>query len=359
MAQKRILVAPLDWGLGHATRCIPIIRELQKQGAEVILGAANMPLTLLRQEFPELEYVVFPGMNVAYPKKIPMSLFMAFKAPRFLKWVKEEEELVDSVVKSHNIDGIISDNRYGLHNTNVPSVLITHQLFIKASVLSFSLKNLTRSYASRFSYCWVPDFKGNPNLSGDLSHGKIALDNLRYVGPLSRFNANQIYREPKYDLLAVLSGPEPSRTVLEQTLFKQLKNSDLKALIVRGLVDAVDNKIEEWEGIRRVNYLNTKELEREILNAKMVLCRSGYSSIMDLATLGKKAFFIPTKGQTEQEYLAKRLKKEGLAFYSSRANLNIEKQYKFALNYPGLKIQQEKKQLEDAITEFTNLVEVQ
>lgn len=351
--QKRILVAPLDWGLGHASRCIPIIHELQAQGAEVIVGAANKPLKLLLHEFPNIEHVYMPGMNVAYPKRMPMSFFMARRAPKFLKWVREEQDIIQSIIQSYNIDGIISDNRYGLFTSKIPCVLITHQLFIKASIFSFVFKNLTQFYASKYNFCWIPDFIGEPNLSGDLSHRKSKLENLRFVGPLSRFAIPAYYKpEVRYDLLVVLSGPEPSRTLLENNIMAQLRKSNLKSLVVRGLVDAESEQEEVIGNITRLAYLTSNKLQKAILMSKMVLCRSGYSSIMDLSKLQKKAFFVPTNGQTEQEYLASKLMKQGLAFYTTRNKLSIDEQYEEALNFSGLGIEWDDDLLKNSVHEF-------
>lgn len=358
-SHKRILVAPLDWGLGHASRCVPIIKELQRQGATVIICASNKPLDFLLNEFPGIEHVVIPGMNVAYPKRISLSIFMAIKAPKFLKSVREEYDVLKSLVDSYNIHGVISDNRYGMYHKTIPTVFITHQLFIKASIFSGAVNTLTEKYASRFTFCWVPDFKSEPNLAGELAHGDTDLNNLRFIGPLSRFAIPKYYTPTiRYDLLVVLSGPEPSRTQLEETIIKQLKDTKLKVLLVRGLVNSAPRIEEKYtENITRLNYLNTEELEKAILISDMILCRSGYSSIMDLSVLKKKALFVPTKGQTEQLYLAKKLKAEGKVFYTSRARLKIEKHLKVAKNYEGLDLQLKPELLEDAVRDFLALVD--
>lgn len=356
--QKRILVAPLDWGLGHASRCVPVIKELKRQGATVVIAASNKPLNLLLKEFPGIEHVELAGMNVAYPKRLPMSFFMAIKAPKFLKSVKEEKEMLKSLIDSYNIHGVISDNRYGLYHAKVPTVLITHQLFIKASIFTRALKKLTASYASRFTFCWVPDFKGEENLSGELSHGDTELNNLRFIGPISRFSIPEYYKPIiRYDLLVVLSGPEPSRTQLEDTVIQQLKESKLKVLLVRGLVNSSPRIEDQYaENITRLNYLNSEELQKAILVSDVVLCRSGYSSIMDLSVLKKKVLFVPTKGQTEQVYLAKKLKAENKAFYTTRKRLNLEKQFALAKNYDGLDLGQKHELLEDSVSDFLALV---
>lgn len=357
---KRILVAPLNWGIGHATRCIPLIRELKSQGFEVVIGASNQPLALLKKEFPELECILLPGLNVAYPRWIPMSIYMALKAPHFFKWIKLERKILDSIVKNYNIDAVISDNRYGLSSDLVPTVFITHQLFIKAGIFSWVLKRLTYKYASQFDFCWVPDHEGKQNLSGSLSHGKSELTNLRYIGPLSRFTYPE-YHKPniRYDLLVVLSGPEPSRTILENTLLSQFDNSGLKILFVRGIVESEVENEEANKNVVKLNYLNSQDLQKAILISRLVLCRPGYSSIMDLAALKSKALFIPTNGQTEQEYLAKSLKKKGIAHFVKRQKLSLRKDYEKALKYPGFDLHFQEDQLKDAVQEFNNFLNKQ
>ncbi len=357
MQKKRILVAPLDWGIGHATRCIPVIKRLIDHGYEVVIGAANKPLSLLKKEFPELEFILLPGMNVAYPRHLPMSVFMVLRAPKFFKWIKLEHEMLKSVVKNYGIDAVISDNRYGLTHPEIPTIIITHQLFIRAGLFSWVIKKITEKHLLRFNYCWIPDYAGEINLSGALSHGKTRLNNIRYIGPLSRFSIPKYHRpEIRYDLLVVLSGPEPSRSILEENIMKQLRGSELKVLLVRGLVDAEKFVEENIGNITRLNYLNSKDLQKAVLISKMVLCRSGYSSIMDLSVLKARAFFVPTKGQTEQVYLAKALKKKGMAFYTSRKSLDINKYYNKALSYKGLDIEVNTKDLDDALQELSSLL---
>lgn len=333
---KRILVAPLNWGIGHATRCIPIIKALQSEGFEVVIGASNKPLALLKREFPEVECILLPGMDVAYPKWLPMSIYMAFRAPSFFKWIRLEKKILESIIKNYRIDAVISDNRYGLSTDLVPTVFITHQLFIKAGVFSWFLKKLTHHYAKAFNYCWVPDDEGDDNLSGSLSHGKTTLERLRFAGPLSRFNYPN-YHKPniRYDLLVILSGPEPSRTILENTLLRQFQQTKLKILFVRGKVDSEIENEETIHNVVKLNYLNSSDMQRAILMSRVVLCRPGYSSIMDLAALRSKALFIPTNGQTEQEYLAKKMMKQDIALYVKRHHLKLEAHYEEALKYSG------------------------
>src|SRR5690554_6730686 len=131
---KRILIAPLNWGLGHASRCIPIIRDLIMQRAEVIIGADQLPLELLRKEFPDLEYIEFPGLEIKYKSNSSLIFNMALQANKFFKAFSEEQAFLQKAVKNYAIDAVISDNRYGAFSTSVPSFIITHQVFLNLPI---------------------------------------------------------------------------------------------------------------------------------------------------------------------------------------------------------------------------------
>ncbi|MCB0400467.1 MAG: glycosyltransferase [Flavobacteriales bacterium] len=295
---KTILVCPLDWGLGHATRCIPLIKKFLNEGNRVILGADKNPLSLLKQEFPELETIVVPGYEVEYSESGSW-IQLLIESLRFRNFIKEEKKLIDQIIREHPIDLIVSDNRYGFYSNQVQSILITHQIFVKAPVAEPLIHKQIGKLLDKFNEVWIPDYEGDNNLSGDLSHLKSIRQKHRFIGPLSRFEKPRELPESIYDLCAVLSGPEPQRTILEEKVREQIRKHGLNAAVVRGLPNA------EPTGEAGIfNHLPADKLQDLMLKSKRVLCRSGYSSIMDLVTLGKSAILIPTPGQTEQEYLA-------------------------------------------------------
>ena len=166
---KRILIAPLDWGLGHATRCIPVIKYLLEKKCEVIIGADGRPLQLLQKEFPSLEFVVMPGYNIFYPKNGSMVLKIASQIPKILSGVKREHEQLQKIIKEKEIDAVISDNRFGLWSEEIPCAFITHQLMVKSPFGEKFIYELNKKYISKYTQCWIPDVKG-AGLSGDLSH---------------------------------------------------------------------------------------------------------------------------------------------------------------------------------------------
>ncbi len=332
-AAKTILVAPLNWGMGHATRCIPIIRELKEHGFEVVLGSDGVALALLQKEFPKLECVELPSYHIEYAKKGKYFKWKLLKnSPKMMKAIKEERKQVKALVKSGRIDGIISDNRLGVYHKKVPSVFVTHQLKVLTGTTTWLSTKAHHQFIRKFDECWVPDVAGTPNLSGKLGHPKKRSKNIHYLGPLSRLESKVLPK--KYDLMIILSGPEPQRTLLEERLSEEAKHFDGNVLFIRGKMAA---KQEQFTNLNLdvYNFMTSSQLERAFNESDLVLCRSGYTTLMDLAKLGKKAFFIPTPGQFEQVYLAKRMKKLRLAPFCEQDEFKIEKLQEVA-SYQGL-----------------------
>jgi len=335
--RKRILVAPLNWGLGHATRCIPIIKALQEYGFEAVLASDGIALRLLKKEFPELKAFELPSYKIKYAEKGQhFKLKMIWDSPKVLKAMTKEKKATKQIVKNHNIDAIISDNRLGVYCKKVPCVFITHQLNVLSGNTTWFSSKMHRRVIKKFEACWVPDVSGKPNLTGKLGHLKKTKLNIVYLGPLSRFQKREVPK--KYDLMVLLSGPEPQRGMLAQKLLEELK-------MFKGDVLFVQGKIEERQQVERMNFENasvfiynfmqSQELEHAINCSEIVLCRSGYTTIMDLAKLEKKAFFIPTPGQYEQEYLAKRLDIKKIVPFSAQETFRIKDLDKIK-DYTGL-----------------------
>lgn len=335
MTKKRILVAPLDWGLGHAARCIPLIRYLLEKKCTVLIGAGGRAMELLKNEptCKEAEFIQLPGYTVSYPRNGSMVLKMATQVPRILKGISLEHEQLKKLITEKKIDAVISDNRFGLWSKKVPCVFITHQLMVKSPLGENFIRKKNTEYISRFSECWVPDI---PNgLSGDLG-GKFKLPpNAKYIGLLSRFDYPQDALPEKRlrELLVILSGPEPQRTIFEKMILQQLPRG-LKALIVQGITEKKE-RIQISEDAELVSHLTAEELRRDILSSEMILSRPGYSTLMDLAVLGKKAVFVPTPRQTEQEYLAEQLMKNKIAYSVSQKKFALRDALKEARNYSG------------------------
>jgi uncharacterized protein (TIGR00661 family) len=309
-----VLVCPLNWGIGHATRCVPVIRELEKKGFRVIIGADGLPLEFLRQEFSDLQFCRFPGFTPSYPKNGSMFIKMLLQIPAFISGIIREHQFLENLVRDFDISLVISDNRYGVWHKKVKSILIIHQIMIKAPKwIRFSeplLYLINRLMISRFDECWIPDSPGKDNLSGDLSHKYPLPRNARFVGPLSRFKPKTGERKTGGFILALISGPEPQRSIFEGILTRQLSGLNLPCTILTGKPGS-SAQTQLSDNVTLVPHLPTNELQNLLYSASAIICRSGYSTIMDLAATGAKALFIPTSGQTEQEYLAAYHEQEG------------------------------------------------
>lgn len=323
MPKKRILVAPLNWGLGHATRCIPIINELIRQNFEPVIASDGAALKLLKKEFPDLEHHILPAYNISYSNKEAFFKWkLLLQTPKIIAAIKKEQEVTRALVRSQNISGIISDNRWGVRNKKIPSVFITHQLKVLSGSSTFLSSKLQQRLILKFNECWVPDFENTPNLSGKMGHLENTSFPIKYIGPLSRFSKLQLPIKYKYAIL--LSGPEPQRGILEKLLLKEFKNHSYPILFIRGVVEK-ESKTKKIGNLKVYNYLFGKELEEALNSSEYIICRSGYTSIMDVAKLEKKAFLIPTPGQPEQEYLAKKLSENALVASCDQNKFSLEK----------------------------------
>jgi uncharacterized protein (TIGR00661 family) len=304
----RILISPLDWGLGHATRCIPIIYQLIELNCTVFIAADKNTYSLLKKEFPTIVFLRLKGYEIKYSKSKRRFLSkILLQVPGILFTIRNENKWLKKIVRKYHINAVISDNRPGLYHKDILCIYITHQLFIKTgNVFTEKIAQRIHSYFIRkYASCWVPDFEIN-GLAGVLSHQKKVLSTVVYTGPLSRFK--QLPGVEKiYDVLILLSGPEPQRTLFEQRLLSELKDYPGNALLVRGLPAEQKVLITSNESVKIINHLSAQELNIALEQSKMVISRSGYTTIMDLVKLNKSAILVPTPGQTEQEYLAKYL----------------------------------------------------
>ncbi|MEM1327192.1 MAG: glycosyltransferase [Bacteroidota bacterium] len=321
--KKRILITVLNWGLGHATRCLPIIRRLESDGHQVILASDGRALALLQKECPDLLCLNLPGHNIYYPKKHFMWL-MAWQLPKIAWTTIAEYFRVRKIVRIHQIDTVISDNRFGCFALGCENIFMTHQLnvIIHYPIFQWLVRQLNQNWIRLFfNQYWIPDVAGVPNLSGLLAHG-TRMPNPRYIGLLSRM---QKLDAPKvYDWIAVLSGPEPQRTHLEKIIIEQAKNrpSQERALIIGGKSESTEEYTIR-EGLTYYAFVSGAMLNRLICGSHVVICRSGYSTLMDLAATGSRAILIPTPQQSEQEYLAAHLFEQQLFYTQSQADFEL------------------------------------
>jgi uncharacterized protein (TIGR00661 family) len=325
---KTVLIAPLDWGLGHATRCIKIIHILLQNKCRVLIAADGPHKILLQEIFPQIEFLYLKGYRIKYANK-NMLLNLAKQLPSFLKTIKIENKWLDKTIEEQGIDLIISDNRYGLWSKKIPSVFITHQLQLQVPFFLSWMKIFIRKrlyiLINNFSFCWVPDVADKKNnLSGELGH-PIKMPNVpvNYIGPLSRFVKSNSQTK-KYTLMVCLSGPEPQRTLFETIILPQLRNINGQVILVRGKPGSKEILSAE-KNVTIFNHLPTIQMQQAFEQSRFVLSRCGYSTLMDMQMLDCKCIFVPTPGQTEQEYLGKRLHDLGQAIVFKQAGFDLKK----------------------------------
>lgn len=308
---KNILISPLNWGLGHATRIIPVIDYCVTNGKNVIIGGNGSSLELLKIRYPNLVYVNIPARELKYGTRKAINIRLVVNLLIYLFSFVRGRMLTKSIVKKYNIDTIISDNRPEIFYKKSKSFYITHQvnvyISLKENIISRILTKMHRSFLKKYNFCLVADIEGVNSISGRLSMNTTGLP-LKYMGPISRFSLIEPIpaMNVEYDIVCIVSGPEPQRSIFENILIEKFSSSEHKILIFRGL----PGKSEELASIGNivfVNHCEDSEFLKYLLSAGLIICRSGYSTIMDLMVIGKKALLIPTPGQPEQEYLAIRL----------------------------------------------------
>ena len=301
---KHVLVAPLNWGLGHATRCLPIIDHLKKTN-EVTIASDGLAMQWLQQERPELPSLKLPNYPIRYTYS---SMTVNVLQHGFGLWnaIKNERRVLRKWANKHQVDLVISDHRFGMYLKDVTSIFLAHQLTIphRNVLLRRSASMWQSRMINKFDACWIPDYPGPDRLSGLLSEEKLGIPK-HYIGPLSRFQKSEV-KVCKYDLAVILSGKEPTRSGFEDKLMTHLLELDFSIILVRGTTTTPSNDLTSRSGnLEIVDLADSRQLQDIIDHSDIILSRSGYSTIMDLDVVDKPAILIPTPGQPEQEYLAK------------------------------------------------------
>ncbi|MDO9548487.1 MAG: glycosyltransferase, partial [Candidatus Marinimicrobia bacterium] len=312
--ETRILVAVLNWGLGHASRSIPIIKALKEHNI-VVLASTGCSLALLRDEFPDCEALDFPDYNVRYSRNSSVFfVYLLVQIPRILARLFIEHYRTERLVKKYDIDLIFSDNRYGVYSRKVPSYLMTHQLRFKLPRLVSCFEIISvwfnRLMFRKFQHIIVPDIDSGANLTGKLGHPRAFKNysKLKYIGFLSSIEKKPVTES--IDILFMISGPEPQRSALEELILKQVDTIPGRRVVVLGKPGG-KKPISTDRNLEIYAHLNRQKMSEYMSCAKLIVSRAGYSTIMEVVALGKPALFVPTPGQTEQEYLALRLNEFG------------------------------------------------
>ena len=335
----KIIYGVCSWGLGHATRSLPVIRKLIDEDNVVTIISNGRSLELLKKELGEnIEYIDIPD----YPMLLSENTrqFMAKSViywPKFIGRLRSGLNKLTKLLETRKCDRIISDARYEIYSRKIPSFFISHQIRImnplRIRMFETGSEIFNLFFFKRYAGVIVPDYKED-NLSGDLSHNLKRLDEkkIHYVGALSDFKKKNTKKD--IDYLISVSGPEPQRTILEKKLLSQVDQLEGNIVITLGKVEKRDSLSKK--DIKTYSFL-TKEKREDFLNrAKLVVSRSGYSTILDLAVIGTKALMTPTPGQIEQEYLAEYHNKKG-TFYSVNQNyINLRRDVEIAKKTTGV-----------------------
>lgn len=321
-----ILVSPLDWGLGHATRVIPLIRFLQKQGHSITLGGNGASLLVLQQEFPGLPCLSIPFPLVRYGRGRQQVLLFILHSFRLLWGIRQEHRALRKILRSRHFDLIISDSRPGLYHRGYRTIILSHQLHIRFprgwELLGLMVNGMNRHYLKRFSEIWVPDSAGEVNLAGRLSHPPVKGLTVCYIGPLTRFRAWQDEGMHEDFILVMLGGPEPQRGILEQKLIEEVARTGRQAVIAAG--KPAGKTLALPQNVRYLPFADSAEMEHLIRRAGVIIGRSGYTTVMELTSLHRSAILIPTPGQPEQEYLGEWLQSKGYFLCFSQEGFSLE-----------------------------------
>jgi len=336
--QKRILYGVLNWGLGHASRSVPVIQELLDAEFEVIIASDGLALAYLKKAFPQLKHKKLPSYNIQYSTSKHQLPKLLLQLPKIFLAIQRERRLCQKWAKELTICGVISDNRLGFRADGVPNVYLTHQLSMQLKYGNWLANSLHQYYFRKFSVFWIPDYENSPRLAGDLSKAMWPAKSF-FLGALSHLSKVSPATVKTYRWAILLSGPEPLRSRLEQAIFDQwTKLDDAKVLLVRGKQRKLEtanwaNTNKNWEVH---DFLTHLELKEKLAQSENLLSRLGYSTLMDLVYLQIPAVLIPTPGQPEQEYLALQHKNTAGITILKESELHLDNlpQLQKGLNFP-------------------------
>jgi predicted glycosyltransferase len=322
-SDKVIFYSVLNWGIGHATRSIPIINHYLALNNQVIIFSDGEAETILKKSFPNIVFHTLPSYKIQYKSKRLLTLFIALQS--IARWwvIWKENKLINRYQAQYNADISISDNRYGCYVLGKKNYIISHQLKL---VSSHFIENFSQRFISKlikpFDELWIPDIE-SVKLSGQMTEVNSSIT-IRWIGFPYSIKNNELKSGIDVDILILLSGPEPRRSELEATYLKIAPNINRKVTFIAG------NFSEEYYEFQRDNltFFSSKKYEETIpfiSNANVIICRSGYSTLIDLYVLKKdKIICIPTAGQPEQEYLASYWSQKGWVKIITESSLEIK-----------------------------------
>jgi len=352
MKRPSICISPIDWGLGHATRCITLIKGFEKLGYQVYIATEGYHEAILKEALPSCHFLPLRGYRIRYAKwGFILPLVLLFQLPKIIYSIIHEQNWLKKAQAQYEFDLIVSDNRFGFYHKLVPSVFITHQLNLQMHFAWATnlFQKLQYAWLKRFTACWIPDIEGANNLSGILANPKQKSSiPLWYMGCLSRLidtaidtsadNSSSIHGATHNNqnvFLGIVSGPEPQRTLLENLLWKAGNALNIAFVVIAGTPskEQPNKLLEENKNAKLYAHLAAPALVSEIKRAEYIICRGGYTTLMELIPFEKKLIFIPTPGQTEQMYLGKLWEEKNWALCYSQENFKLNIALEEASNF--------------------------
>ena len=316
----KVLFGVFDWGLGHATRSTPLIEELCRKN-EVHIVSTGRALSLLKNHFKDkCKYYDVSSVYFSYPKSGFFATKFTFSIPKMVSDLRRARRKTKEIINKNKYDVVVSDCRYDVYDKKENSFLINHQLSFKAPAFQFVTTNFLSKSMEKYCSVIVPDFPGR-KLSGDLSFNQMFKGDVRYIGGLSRVEKNDCNED--VDFFISISGPEPQRSIFEKKVLEQIGFLSGNVVVAGGTPELLNKK--SFKDVKYFSYLSLEEQENVMNRSKFVISRPGYSTVMELVELGKKnVLFVPTPGQTEQEYLADFYEKKGLFHHVHQSKMNFK-----------------------------------
>lgn len=311
--KRKVLFAVLNWGLGHATRSEPIISGLISRGQEVSIASSGLALSYLKLRFPALDFLYLPDNEVRYTQR-GASIGLLKRALIQKKLNSRQHKWTTALLKDQKFDLIISDNVYGVYHNAIPSILITHQLKPLSPFLSRKIAKEIASWINRFEEVWIPDL-GEQGISGDMLQNSDVTIPKRFLGNISRFKFHNTKKD--IEKLAIISGPEPQAGIFQEIVMQKLRHHTGRNLIASSLKQPTIPGNVEYAALDKNQNLNELALRSDL-----IICRSGFTSLLDILKIGGNALIVPTPDQPEQEYLAQRMKDLGLMSSMNQKEFN-------------------------------------
>lgn len=366
MSPGKVFYAVLDMGLGHATRSLPIIREFANRKWEVVIGSNGRSLAFLKRELPGTRFVETPGYGISYSHGQLLLPKLLSQIPKLLRRIGKERRICSQVVERFSPDLIISDHCYGMYHHHVPSYFLSHQIYFALprgfKTFSHLVSRFNFAYHRHYQKILIPDVHGNGGglLSGELSRLPDANPKYKFIGILSSMKREEVGDE--FDLLVSISGPEPQRSIFEKIVMEQIHSLPGKKIVVLGKSEE-NSVVVDREDLKVYTHLSRMKMETFINKSKLIVSRPGYSTLMELAELDKKALLVPTPGQTEQQYLAEHMLGKKWFYFVDQKRINLFNDIEMAKTFNGLIIPEATKRtvthlFEDVLKLDKNKIEV-